>query len=340
MLGLIWVWHAGPGYTGTSWIYGKTGGAIWATGSNGTVSFVGPLGHVLRVPCLGRFMYPLAVAGLGLIYLRINVSVIFGHPLMKPLQTALSRVKILGLHSNWWANVTGLALVCTESVNVAKVKLGWALETSCNGCGARPVQGPGHGRILGPGAVHTLVGSRSIHKLVAWFLYPLKITSPLNIMLHFWLSKTTVQLILHCGQILMRDATFSKGTMCPVKTVGSPGIIMLQICVDIICLPSGKLIVRGFFVTHLLTMSRPSMMKMDVAPVLAIAWFVAMVNAFKYCDPGALNIYLAVTAIKGEEWQKQIVMDMWVLADTLVVTIVTSSSSLLTDDLTSVGSKN
>jgi hypothetical protein len=58
---------------------------------------------------------------------------------------------------------------------------------------------------------------------------------------------------------------------------------MSHICVNMICLPSGKFIVRGFLATHLLTMSRPSMMNMDVAPVSATAWFVAMVNAFKHC---------------------------------------------------------
>ncbi len=82
---------------------------------------------------------------------------------------------------------------------------------------------------------------------------------------------------LHSGRISIRDATFSKGTMCPVKTVGSPRIIMSHICVDMICLPSGKLIVRE----SLATLLRLSMMNMDVALVLAIAWFVAMVNAFK-----------------------------------------------------------
>jgi hypothetical protein len=290
--------YAGPGYTGTSWIIGKTGATIAATGSNGTLSVVGPFGRVLRMPCLGRFMWPLAVAGFGLRYLRINCSFIFGHPLTKPLRTALRRVEILGLHSKWWANSTALALVCTECVNVAKVKSGWASETSHDGCGARPVQGPGRGRTLGPGGVHTLVGSGSIHKLVAGSLYPLKITSPLNITLHFWLSKTTVYPALQRGQISMRDTTFSKGMMCPVNTVGSPRIIMSHICVDMICLPSGNFFVRGFLATRLKTMSRPSMMTMDTAPVSAIAWFVAMVNAFKYCGIGAPNICPAVAVIK------------------------------------------
>ncbi len=106
----------------------------------------------------------------------------------------------------------------------------------------------------------------------------------------------------------MRDATFSEGMMCPVNMVGSPGIIMSHICVDMICLPSGKFIVRGFLATCLLTMSRPSMMNMDVAPVLAIALFVARVNVFKYYGVRAPHICLAVAAIKGGEWRTQVVV--------------------------------
>ena len=106
----------------------------------------------------------------------------------------------------------------------------------------------------------------------------------------------------------MRDATLSKGTMYPVNMVGSPEIIMSHMCVDMICLPSGKFIVRGFHATCLLTMSRPSMMNMDVAPVSAIAWFVAIVNAIKYCGAGAPNICLAAAAIKGGEWRTQVVL--------------------------------
>jgi hypothetical protein len=49
---------------------------------------------------------------------------------------------------------------------------------------------------------------------------------------------------------------------------------------------------------HLMSMSAPSMMKMEVAPVLAIAWFVAIVTAFKYCGMGVPNNAHAVAAIK------------------------------------------
>jgi hypothetical protein len=122
--------------------------------------------------------------------------------------------------------------------------------------------------------------------------------------------------------------------MCPVKMVGSsPGIIMSHICVDIICLPFGKFIVRGFLATSLLTMSRLSMMNMDVAPVSAIAWFVAMVNAFKYCGVGAPNICLAVATIKGGEWQTRVIVELF---DTLDVMMVMASLLLFV----MVGSKN
>jgi hypothetical protein len=69
----------------------------------------------------------------------------------------------------------------------------------------------------------------------------------------------------------MSDATVKDGTMCPNKTVGNPGIIMSQTCVDLTFFPSGKLMVSGLVAMHLLTTSTPSMIKMDVAPVSAIA---------------------------------------------------------------------
>ncbi len=128
--------------------------------------------------------------------------------------------------------------------------------------------------------------------------------------------------------------------MCPVKTVGSPRIHMLHICIDIICLPSGKLIVRAFFATPLLTMSRPSMMKMDVVPMLAIAWFVAIVIAFKYCCVGVPKMCCAAAASVGGVWWLRVVVEMWVSADTLEVMSVMSSLSLSIDELITMGSKN
>jgi hypothetical protein len=62
----------------------------------------------------GCFMWPLAIAELGLRYLRSNFSERLGHPLRNPLRTVFRRVKILGLHRDWWANLMALAQVCTD----------------------------------------------------------------------------------------------------------------------------------------------------------------------------------------------------------------------------------
>ena len=86
------------------------------------------------------------------------------------------------------------------------------------------------------------------------------------------------------------------GTMCPVNVVGSPGISMSHMCVDLICLPSGRLIVSGFNAGRLFFTSAPSMTKIDVAPVSAIASDVAIVIAFRYCVDGLPIILLAVAA--------------------------------------------
>jgi len=49
-------------------------------------------------------------------------------------------------------------------------------------------------------------------------------------------------------------------------------------CVDLICLPSGRLIVSGFIAGRLFFTSAPFMTKIDVAPVSAIASDVAIVH--------------------------------------------------------------
>ena len=71
---------------------------------------------------------------------------------------------------------------------------------------------------------------------------------------------------------------------------------MSHMCVDLICLPSGRLIVSGFNAGRLFFTSAPSMTKIDVAPVSAIASYVAIDIAFRYCVDGLPNILLAVAA--------------------------------------------
>jgi hypothetical protein len=88
--------HAGPGYGLTLPKRGK----IWfgiGTGAMCVDMGLGGLGVVLWMPFFGCFMWPWAVAGLGLRYLTTNSSFKFGHPLRKPLQRALRRVDIIGL---------------------------------------------------------------------------------------------------------------------------------------------------------------------------------------------------------------------------------------------------
>ena len=109
----------------------------------------------------------------------------------------------------------------------------------------------------------------------------------------------TVHPALQRGQMPMRDAIVNDGTMCPVKTVGRPGMWMSHMCVEYIFLPSGKLIVRGVRVTCLLSTGAPSMMKIDVAPVSAMAWLVANVKALRYCGIGAPYSACAINARDG-----------------------------------------
>ena len=89
-------------------------------------------------------------------------------------------------------------------------------------------------------------------------------------------SNTTVQPALHSGRMPIKEAMARWGTMCPVKMVGRPGIAISHLCVERTMLPSGKLILSGFLDSRLLSTSTPSMIKIDVAPVSAMAWSVAM----------------------------------------------------------------
>jgi hypothetical protein len=167
-----------------------------------------------------------------------------GAPFEEPLADSFMSVKILGLHKDWWANLTALAQVCTECMKVARVMPGWALlaSISIGVYGAQPKQGLGRGRTVGSGAEHTLAGIDSIHRSVVGSLYPRKIKLPLKITPHFLLLKTTLHPSLHKGQIPIRDLIVKDWMMCPVSTVGRPGMLMSQMFINITFFPSGKLI--------------------------------------------------------------------------------------------------
>ena len=94
----------------------------------------------------------------------------------------------------------------------------------------------------------------------------------------------------------MSDVTVNNGTICPVNIVGSPGMTMSHTCVVCTCLPSSKLIVGGLTSTRLMLTLAPSIMKMEVAPVSAMAYVVAIINAFRYCGKGQPNNLLAAKA--------------------------------------------
>jgi hypothetical protein len=108
------------------------------------------LGVVLRIPRRGRFICPFAVAGLGLRYLRISFSLIWGHPLRNPCRVAFNSVDIFGLHNYWCANFTLFACVRTECKNIALSC--WTVW----GCRARLI--PGQGCVLTWGGPHPLLG--------------------------------------------------------------------------------------------------------------------------------------------------------------------------------------
>ena len=212
-------------------------------------------GVVLRIPCHGRFMWPLAVAGLGLRYLSISSTEMLGHPFKKPFLVALSSLDILGLHNDWWANLT----------LSARVEMEWTkLAASC-------AVGVGSTRlfIFGDGCLSEGIGS--VHKSLLGSLKTLRITFLLYITSQCSLQKCTVHPASHSTLTPISEAMVRLGTICPVRTVGNPGIFMSQQCVDFTLVPSGRFMVRGCEAIRLLSTGVPSMMKIAVAPVSTIA---------------------------------------------------------------------
>jgi hypothetical protein len=65
---------------------------------------------------------------------------------------------------------------------------------------------------------------------------------------------------------------------------------MLHLYVDVLCRPSGRFIANGFFATRLFSTSTPSMMKMKVASVLAIACIVTMVMVLRHSQDAIPNL--------------------------------------------------
>ena len=119
-------------------------------------------------------MWPFAVAGLGLRYLRMSFLDRFGQPIRKPLRTAFNNVNFFGLHNNSCANLTPFAHVFTECVKFARVIPGWIAD--CIVCRAQSSLGADCGRAVRV-MLFLLIGR--VYRSVISSLYPCKSTFPL-----------------------------------------------------------------------------------------------------------------------------------------------------------------
>ena len=191
---------------------------------------------------------------------------IFGHPFRNPFCVALRSLEMVGLHSNWCANLTLLALVKMECANTAAYLIGsdWAALLACAGVCDSGLMG-------------------IVHRSVAGSLCPCNITLSLYIISQRSLQNVTLHPALHSTRIPISDAIERLGTMCPVSLTGSPGIVTSQQCDDLIFEPSGRLMVSGFVAIRLFSTGVPSMIKIAVAPV----YMMACDNCCRLLCPGA-----------------------------------------------------
>ncbi len=146
-----------------------------------------------------------------------------------------------------------------------------------------------------PSSISVLMGS--VHRSVDGSLFPQKIMFPLHHTSHSFLVNNTLHPASHRTLIQINDAIVNLGTTCPTSTFGRPGIVMSQVCVDFTFVPSSRLMVSGQMAGPKFLHSVPPMMKIEVAPVSAIACDAAMAIALRYCGFGAPNNCCAVVAI-------------------------------------------
>jgi hypothetical protein len=146
-----------------------------------------------------------------------------------------------------------------------------------------------------PSSISVLMGS--IHRSVDGSFFLHKTMFPLYHTLHLVLVNNTLHPASHRTLIPINDAIVNLGTTCPTCTFGRPGIVMSHVCVDFTFVPSGRLMVSGRLAGRMFLHRVPSMMKIEVAPVSAIACDAAMAIALRYCGFGAPNNCCAVAAI-------------------------------------------
>ncbi len=93
---------------------------------------------------------------------------------------------------------------------------------------------------------------------------------------------STLHPALHRTGIPMRVALVMPSTMWPINVVGRPGMLMSQMCPDETLLPSVKLIVMGVTTHWRFLTGVHFIIKIDVAPVSAMACNAAIAITFAY----------------------------------------------------------
>jgi hypothetical protein len=146
-----------------------------------------------------------------------------------------------------------------------------------------------------PYSISVLMGS--VHRSVDGSFFPHKIMFPLYHTLHLFLVNNTLHPALHRILIPINNAIVNLGTIGPTSTFGRPGIVMSHVCVDFTFVSSGRLMVSERMAGRMFLHGVPSMMKIEVAPVSAIACDAAMAIALRYSGFGAPNNCCAVAAI-------------------------------------------
>ena len=124
--------------------------------------------------------------------------------------------------------------------------------------------------------------SGRVHKSIVGSLYPHTIMVFLYMTSHFLLSKVTLHPALHRILMPIRDAIVIPGTICPINTMGRPGMVMSQMWVKTTLLPPGKVMVIGWSASCKFLMGVPFIMKIEIAPVSVMACVTTIVIALAH----------------------------------------------------------
>jgi hypothetical protein len=146
-------------------------------------------------------------------YFETPLAVRFGHPLRYLRQIALRRVKMHGLHRDWWAKQLLLALFLTVCVKkaICVAEWAWALAKTGASDGSTCLA---HWEVM-PGDPNS-----SIHKSVAGSFSPNKIISSLYQTIHLSRVNITSHPASVSTLIPKMEAMDRSEKICPVRTKG------------------------------------------------------------------------------------------------------------------------